>query len=162
MEPRCQVARIVYFTDMTVPDALVIPLGAFAECLTEKVHGLAMTARPSLTEDELAKISPLMRDALRNPYAFFRDRFDEVWKETKGTGESLDRLTRAHIGALSVLAPTDAKEKVWFIEREIHPRNEAVTEKLLAAVKRELSLMHEVGDEVGGQAMEIPVKKLAA
>jgi hypothetical protein len=134
-DPAFQISRIVYFTDMTRADAPAIPLGVLAEISTGKMHGLALKARTSLFAEERDKVTPLLREAMADPFAYFKKQFDEAWKSSP-PGKALGYFTRLHTSSLSVLAPTDCEEKQWLLERLIHPRSDAIEAKLIAAVNK--------------------------
>jgi len=132
-----RVARIVYFTSLTSANARVIPLGSLSEVLLPQVHGLALKARAALLPEELALISPLIRDRLENPFDFLRGEFDLAWKEA-AAGSAIEFLAARHASSLSVLAPTDYSERHWLLSR-LFVREDAVEAKLSAAVDSEFS-----------------------
>src|SRR5215469_4459488 len=112
-EPTFKVARIVYLPDLTRADAGAIPLGVFAEMLTERSRGLGLKARKGLTQGELVQIAPILRDALADPFEYFRSQFNEAWDKAE-PGKALDYLGRRHSSNLSVLAAEDCPaERNW-------------------------------------------------
>jgi hypothetical protein len=147
-EPSFKVARIVYFTNLTSDRARVIPLGTLSEVLMPHVHALALKAREDLAPDELALVSPLIREKLANPFAFLRMEFDKAW-EAAAPGRALEFLSKIHTTSLSVLAPTDYSERGWLLSRIMAPRGDAVEGKLSAAVDSEFS---ELLKRYGGHA----------
>lgn len=148
IEPSFRVARIVYFTNLTRADARVIPLGTLSEVLLPHIHGLALKARAGLLPDELALITPLIRDRLANPFAFLRSEFDLAWNEAP-SGKAMEFLAGRHASSLSVLAPTDYSERNWLLSRILPVRDDAVEGKLSAAVDSEFSeLLKRYGSHV--------------
>jgi hypothetical protein len=142
-----RVARIVYFTDLTSAKGRVIPLGSLAEVRLPHVHALALKARGALNKDELALITPLIRDKLADPFAYLRLEFDLAWSKAK-SGHAIEFLAQRHASSLSVLAPTDYSERGWLLSRLRAPRDEAVEGKLSAAVDSEFA---ELLKRYGGQ-----------
>jgi hypothetical protein len=148
VEPSFKVARIVYFTNLTSARARVIPLGSLSEVMTPHVHALALKAREGLAPDELALVSPLIREKLANPFAFLRMEFDKAWDAAE-PGRAIEFLAKIHTTSLSVLAPTDYSERGWLLSRIMPPRDDAVEGKLSAAVDSEFS---ELLKRYGGHA----------
>src|SRR4051812_19526463 len=105
LQPAFRVARIVYFTDLSRASARVVPLGTLAEVITPHVYGLALKARAGLKADELALVTPLIREQMKNPFSFLRGEFDAAW-ENADPGRAIDFLAGRHTSSLSVLAPT--------------------------------------------------------
>ena len=164
VESLFHVARIVYFTNVTRGDARVIPLGSLSEILLPHVHALALKARASLTGEELATVSPLIRDQLSNPFAFLRAEFDRAWENAE-PGRAIEFLCRAHSSSLSVLAPTDYAEKSWLLSRLLPVRDEAVEGKLSAAVDNEFSeLLKRYGSQADAErkVIESEIRPAAA
>lgn len=157
-----RVARIVYFTDLTHANSRVIPLGSLSEVMLPHVHGLALKARDVLLPEELALMSPLIRDRLLNPFAFLRGQFDEAW-ENAGAGEALEFLARRHASSLSVLAPTDYSERHWLLNRILPVRDEAVETKLSDAVDSEFAeLVKQYGSHAAAPRKVIESEERAA
>jgi hypothetical protein len=73
--------------------------------MTPNVHALALKARDGLAPDELALVSPLIRERLANPFAFLRMEFDKAWDAAE-PGRAIEFLSKSHTTSLSVLAPT--------------------------------------------------------
>lgn len=148
IDPTFRVARIVYFTNLTRADARVIPLGTLSEVLLPHIHGLALKARAELQSDELAMVTPLIRDRLANPFTFLRGEFDLAWDEA-APGKAIEFLAGRHASSLSVLAPTDYSERNWLLSRILPVRDDAVEGKLSAAVDSEFSeLLKHYGSHV--------------
>jgi hypothetical protein len=158
-----QVAKIVYFTDVTRADARVIPLGSLSEILVPPaMHGLALKARSELSPDELALVSPLMRDRLQNPFAFLRADCDVAWG-TAEPGRAIEFLGRRHTASLSVLAPRNCLTGLeWLRTRLLTPRLEAIDSKLSGAVEGEFEdLMKQYGRRPPAPRTESEIRKAA-
>ena len=141
-----RVARIVYFTDLTRADARVIPLGSLSEILLPQIHALALKARTELQADELACVSPLLRERLQNPFEFLRSEIRSAWDNAE-PGAAIDILARRHASSLSVLAPTDYSERS-ILGRLLPAREDAVIAKLSAAVDSAfLELFNQYGSD---------------
>jgi hypothetical protein len=159
-----KVARVVYFTDLTKAAARVIPLGSFGEVMLPHVHALGLKARSTLTKEELAQISPLVRDRLENPFKFLRAEFNLAW-ETGEYGRALEFLTRKHSSSLSILAPTDVPDRHWLLQRLLPARGDAVEGKLSSAIDSEFSeLVKSYGDQVASErkVIEVDIDRAAA
>jgi hypothetical protein len=135
-EPAFRVARIVYFTDLTRADARVIPLGSLSEVSLPHIYGLALKARSVLLPDELALVSPIIRDRLADPFTFLRGEFDLAW-DNADPGMAIDFLASRHASSLSILAPTDYSERHWLLGRLLPVGGDAVEGKLSGAVDSE-------------------------
>src|SRR4051794_25162503 len=98
-QPAFRVSRIVYFTNLTRDAARVIPLGSLAEVITPHVHGLALKARTALATDELALVTPLLRDRIKNPFTFLRGEFDLAWEGAE-PGKVIEFLAGRHSTSL--------------------------------------------------------------
>jgi hypothetical protein len=133
VEPEFRVTQIVYVTDVTRADSQVIALGVFAEMANNDWHGLALKARKTLTKAELSEVSPLLRDALADPFAYLRGEFNDAWDNAE-PGRALEYLARRHNAGLRILTPTDCAERNWLRDRLMSPRKEALEAKLMAAV----------------------------
>jgi hypothetical protein len=142
VRPSLRVARVVYFTDVTRADAPIIPLGAFSELVLPHGHALALKARSSLKEEELAKVAGLIRERLKNPFDMLRQEFDLAWEQAK-PGYAIAYLAQRNASALSILAPRDCVEKPrWYSFILEKPEAEA---KIASAVNKEFSdLLHEL------------------
>ncbi len=138
MSKSFRVARIVYLTDLTRANARVIPLGALSEVELPHVHGLALKARAVLQPQELAAISPLIRERLTDPFEFMRGEFDAAWKNAE-PGKALDYLAARHASSLSILAPTDYAGSNWLLSRIFPVTEDTLEAKLSAAVDSEFS-----------------------
>jgi hypothetical protein len=133
-----RVAKIVYFTDLTRAGARVIPLGSLSEVQLPHVHGLALKARAVLQPQEFDLINPLIRERLRDPFAFLRGEFDLAWKNSP-PGAALDYLAGRHAASLSILAPMDYEGRHWLLSRIFPVREDTLEAKLSAAVDDEFS-----------------------
>jgi hypothetical protein len=143
-----RVAKIVYFTDLTRAGSRVIPLGSLAEVRLSHMHGLALKARSGLKPDEVALVTPLIRNKLADPFEFLRAEFDLAWHQATA-GKAIEFLAQRHASSLSVLAPTDYSERHWLLSRLLHVRGEAVEGKLSDAVDSEFAeLLKQYGDQV--------------
>jgi hypothetical protein len=145
-----RVAKVVYFTDLTRKAARVIPLGSLAEVRLKDAHALALKARTALNSDEATLITPLLRDKLADPFAFWKVEFELAFSKVKKEGaDALDFLAKRHASSLSVLAPSDYEERHWLLSRLFAPRDDAVEAKLSAAVDSEFA---DLLKRYGGQA----------
>ncbi len=154
-EPSFRVAQIVYFSDLTRPDARVVPLGSLAEIILPHMHGLALKARTTLMPDELRLVSPLVRDALANPFSFLRADFESAWESADGAS-ALQFFAKRHASSLSVLAPVEYHQRHWLLERLLPVREEAVEGQLSSAVDSEFGkLLTRFGAHVSAQRKRI-------
>ncbi|MEI9991877.1 MAG: hypothetical protein WDM86_17800 [Rhizomicrobium sp.] len=136
IDPEFRVAQIVYVTDVTREGAPIIPLGVFAEASNQKSRGLALKARKSLSAAEREMLSPLLRDLLMDPFAYFHSEFRDAW-DNAPPGRALEYLGKRHASGLRILGPKDCDETIWFLQRLIAPKLDALEAKLTSAVDRE-------------------------
>jgi hypothetical protein len=157
-----RVARIVYFTDLTRGSARVIPLGSLSEVSLPHIYGLALKARSVLNSEELALVTPIIRDRLANPFAFLRSEFDLAWGKAS-PGKAIDFLADRHASSLSILAPSDYSERHWLLGRLLPVRDDAVEGKLSAAVDSEFAeLLKSYGSHVAAPRKVIESEDRAA
>jgi hypothetical protein len=157
-----RVAKVVYFTDLTRAGSRVIPLGSLAEVRLSRIRGLALKARTALKPDEVALVTPLIRDKLADPFVFLKVEFDLAWNNAPA-GKALEFLGKRHASSLSVLAPTDYSERHWLLGRLLHPRGEAVDGKLSDAIDSEFAeLLKQYGDQVDADQKVIESSRRAA
>jgi hypothetical protein len=99
------VSRIVYRTDLTRTDSLVIPLGVMAEITMEGLRGLGIVARTELLSHEAERVSRLIRSVLEHPFEYLKKEFDWAITRTE-PGKALQSLASRHIASFLFQPPT--------------------------------------------------------
>jgi hypothetical protein len=86
---------IMFHTDMTKPNASIIPIGVMAEISLPTVYALGLIARTELTTTELSLVTELAKTLVVKPFKYLAAQFEEAWGPL-APGAALDYLAEKH------------------------------------------------------------------
>ncbi len=101
-------SRITHHTNLQHSSGLIIPLGVIAELTFGSWRALGLIARSPLSDDELSAIAGVLRDRLRDPFAFLAQQFDWALAETEA-GEGLSGLSQRFTDSMFFAPPQGHK-----------------------------------------------------
>jgi hypothetical protein len=127
---RLDVSRITYHTNLQHSFGLIIPLGVIAELTVGSWRALGLISRSALSDEELRAIAGVLRDRLRDPFAFLAQQFDWALAETQA-GEALSSLSQRFADSMFIAPPQGHQV------RKVLPQSASVGSAILADLRRE-------------------------